>query len=244
MIMKDELEERLQREVEHGATAVAITQAEFGWDSPAGKIRRKRRGDFLVHGLTKNMRALEIGAGTGLQTLPIIDAVGHVDAIDISPELLEVAKRKAPGANYFVMDAHVPDFPPGTFDAILGVSILHHLDWELALQNYLPLLKPGGVVRFSEPNLLNPQIFLQKNIPFIKRMAGDSPDEYAFTRGHITRLLKKLGYTRITVRPFEFLHPATPASLLPTVMAIESVVAKTPLNAIAGSLLIEAYKPL
>lgn len=241
--MKEGLAERLQREVEHGASRVAVTQAEFGWDSPAGKIRKKRRGDFLTKGLSKDARVLEVGAGTGLQTKALVEAVGQVEGIDISPELIEVAKQRAPGATYHVMDAHAPAFAEASFDAIVGVSILHHLDWELALKKYLSLLKPGGAIRFSEPNLLNPQIFLQKNIPFLKRLAGDSPDEYAFTRRHIFRLLKKLGYAGVAVTPFEFLHPATPQSLIPIVLAVESVVAKTPLNAIAGSLLIEARKP-
>ena len=80
------------------------------------------------------------------------------------------------------MDGHAPEFSAGTFDAILGVSILHHLNWHTALANCFQLLKPNGIIRFSEPNLLNPQTYLTKNIPLLKRLAGDSPDEYAFTR--------------------------------------------------------------
>jgi hypothetical protein len=123
------------------------------------------------------------------------------------------------------------------------VSILHHLDWGLALKNYLPLLKRGGIVRFSEPNLLNPQIYLQKNIPFIKRLAGDSPDEYAFTRWQIAKILKDAGYVDIHVEAYEFLHPGTPQWLIPYVVKLESFLARTPAREIGGSLLIEARKP-
>jgi ubiquinone/menaquinone biosynthesis C-methylase UbiE len=241
--MPAELTDRIRREVEHGAKDVALRQAEAGWDSPAGRIRRGRRASFLLNQLPRSARVLEIGAGTGLQTLSLLAAVDDVTAIDISSDLLEVARRRAPGANYCVMDAHAPEFAAGTFDAIVGVSILHHLTWDRALTSCFRLLRSGGIVRFSEPNLLNPQIYLQKNIPLLKRLAGDSPDEYAFTRWQIARSLRNIGFAGISVKAFEFLHPATPERFIPFVTRLEGWISKTVLNEIAGSLLIEAKKP-
>lgn len=242
VVMALTLEERLTREIEHGGTKTAVEQAEYGWDSPAGRLRRKRRIEFLVKNLPRSTKVLEVGAGTGLQTLDLLKYFDNIIGIDISPDLLAVAEKRAPGAQYIVMDAHAPQFPDGSFDAILGVSILHHLEWDRALKNYARLLTSGGILRFSEPNLLNPQIFLQKNIPFIKRLVGDSPDEYAFTKGQIERSLTAAGFSSLNVQPFEFLHPSTPESWIPAVCQVESWVSKTPLNHIAGSLLIEAKK--
>ena len=108
------------------------------------------------------------------------------------------------------MDAHALDVPDGSLDAVVGCSILHHLEWGRALKDYFRALKPGGAIRFSEPNLLNPQIFLQKTIPVLKRWAGDSPDEYAFSRFAIARVLHRVGFSRVNVMAFEFLHPAIP----------------------------------
>ena len=237
------LEERLKRELEHGATRIAAEQPDFGWTGPTGSIRRERRIAFLTKGLPRNAHVLEVGSGTGLQTMALLEKLDDLTSIDVSPDLLERAKARAPGAKYLVMDAHKPEFPPETFDAIVGVSILHHLDWSLALKNYLPLLKPGGVVRFSEPNLMNPQIWLQKNIPYIKRKSGDSPDEYAFTRFHIAKVLKDAGFVDINVIPYEFLHPRTPEKWIPFVKKLEAFASATPLlKEIGGSLLIEARK--
>jgi SAM-dependent methyltransferase len=84
---------------------------------------------------------LEIGAGTGMHTLGLVVAIDDVTAIDISPDLLKVAKRRAPRAKYRLMDGHAPEFSPGTFDAVLGVSILHHLNWDIAVANYFRLLR-------------------------------------------------------------------------------------------------------
>ena len=236
-------EERLNNEIAHGKTATAIDQAEMGWISPAGSIRRQRRSQFLSHGLPRTTRVLEVGAGTGLQTLDLCAAFDHIEAIDISPELLAVASQRAPRANYNVMDAHCPTFKECSFDMIAGVSILHHLDWDVSLNNYFRLLKPGGIVRFSEPNLFNPLVFLIKNCAPVKRWAGDSPDETAFTKWRITRSLKNAGYTNTNVRPFEFLHCSTPEVLIPLTLICEKLISGTPLNEFGASLLIEAQKP-
>ena len=39
--------------------------------------------------------------------------------------------------------------------------------------------------------MLNPQIAIQKNIPWVKRKLGDSPDETAFFRWPLRRLLEE-----------------------------------------------------
>ena len=59
---------------------------------------------------------------------------------------------------------------------------------EEALRDIYRVLKPGGTIYFTEPNMLNPQIAMQKNIPWIKRKLGDSPDETAFFRWPLRRL--------------------------------------------------------
>jgi ubiquinone/menaquinone biosynthesis C-methylase UbiE len=77
------------------------------------------------------------------------------------------------------------------FDYILGSSVLHHLDIEKAISEIYRVLKDGGIIAFTEPNMMNPQIALQKNIPYLKRKLGDSPDETVFFRWKISKLLKK-----------------------------------------------------
>ena len=74
-------------------------------------------------------------------------------------------------------------------------------------------------------------------------IAGDSPDEYAFTAWQIRRSLRDIGFDAIAVRAFEFLHPGTPARLISFVVKLEDWASRTALNEIGGSLLIEAVKP-
>lgn len=92
--MQPEPTERIQRELRHGATDVAVRQAEHVWASAAGKIRRSRRGEFLVRGLPRTARILKFSAGTGLHTIALLDAFDDVVAIVISP-VTNLAKCRA-----------------------------------------------------------------------------------------------------------------------------------------------------
>ncbi|MBL7545203.1 MAG: methyltransferase domain-containing protein [Bdellovibrionaceae bacterium] len=215
------------------------------WESAAGKIRKRRRVEFLLDfpNCNESMSVLEIGAGSGIFTSELTKYFKNLTAIDLSQELLDLAKVKYLNVNFRTMDAHQLAFPDNSFDAVLGVSILHHLDWDMALQSIFEKLKPGGWIRFSEPNLMNPQIFLQKNIPWLKKMAGDSPDEYAFTSSQIIRSLTTVGFSNISAQPFEFLHPSTPPSWVPFVQRLEDFFSMAPTKIFGGSLLISARKP-
>jgi SAM-dependent methyltransferase len=238
------LEERLERERRHGLEILRTQESNWGWNTPAGKIRWQRRLDYLASALDeKDGNVLEIGAGTGTFTVGLASVYRHLTAIDISPDLLKVAAQKAPRVTFQCADAHELSFPDSTFDAVVGCSVLHHLDWGRALKSFFRVLRPGGIVRFSEPNLLNPQIFLQKTLPALKRALGDSPDEYAFTGGRIRRDLVGAGFSSISVRPYEFLHPSTPVAMIDMVQKLEALLDRMPLRHFGGSLLIEARRP-
>lgn len=108
----------------------------------------------------------------------------------------------------------------------------------------LRVLRPGGRMVFAEPNMMNPQIFVQKSVRIIKRWLGDTPHETAFVRWSIARRLRRAGYTRVNVFPFDFLHPLTPRPLIEGVSRVGAWFERIPiLREIAGSCLIVAEKP-
>jgi ubiquinone/menaquinone biosynthesis C-methylase UbiE len=241
-------DQRLRNEIEHGKYLIEHGAGEtWNWESPAGKLRWKRRVEMLKGKLEPGSAVLELGCGTGYFTRELVDSGAEIKAIDISPELLEEARKEitAPNVEFRVDNAYQMSFPGASFDHVIGSSVLHHLDIRKALSEMYRVLKPGGWIAFTEPNMMNPQIALQKNIPAIKRRMGDSPDETAFFKGQMKRLLRSAGFTGIRVVPFDFLHPAVPPRLIPAISGIGSAVEKIPLlRGIAGSLYITASKPL
>jgi len=241
-----EKDKRLVREIEHGKYLISSGAGEvWNWESPAGKLRWQRRVKMLSSVLHENDNVLELGCGTGYFTRELAKLKVHVTAIDISPELIEEAKSeiKSEKVSFEVQNAYEMTYGLNLFDAVIGSSVLHHLEIEKAVTEIYRVLKPGGMIAFTEPNMLNPQIALQKNIPWLKRKLGDSPDETAFFSWKIKKMLNDAGFSQVQVMPFDFLHPAIPRQLINPVIAISKIAEKTPLlKAIAGSLFIQAVK--
>jgi len=189
------------------------------------------------------MRALEIGCGTGLFTSKFAATGASITAVDLSSELIERAREGAPPNVTFLHKDFEDCDVDGPFDAVIGSSILHHLDMTRALPKILALLAPGGTMCFAEPNMLNPQIALQKNIPWIKRRMGDSPDETAFFRWRMASHLRSVGFASVEVVPFDWLHPLVPSWLMGSVRRVGRVIESTPvLREFAGSLYIRATR--
>lgn len=237
---------RILNEIEHGKFIAQDNESYWGWSSDAGKKRFERRCNLFIDFIgNDNSKILEIGCGTGTFTQHITKTKNNFTCIDISQELLDIASNKINHDNvtFLLENAYNTKFQDNSFDFIVGSSVLHHLELDKALQEFYRILKPGGKIFFTEPNMLNPQIMLQKNIPLLKKMAGDSPDETAFIRFLLTKKLNKNNFKNITTIPFDFLHPAIPSNAISLVSKIQSIAEKTPLvKEIAGSLIISAQK--
>ncbi|MCB9767187.1 MAG: methyltransferase domain-containing protein [Candidatus Omnitrophica bacterium] len=236
---------RISHEIEHGKKIVDDAEFYWGWGTPAGKERLRRRAEMLTEygELGPGKRVLELGCGKGLYTKELVKSAATIAAIDISWDLLKAAEKISEKPGYLVGDGHGLPFADNTFDSVVGVSVLHHLEVEEVIVESTRVLKPGGRFVFSEPNMLNPQIAVQKNIPWIKRMLGDSPDETAFRKGPLKSLLEQVGLEVIEITPFDFLHPWVPKPLIGLVDKTGRLIEKIPaLREIAGSLIIVARK--
>jgi SAM-dependent methyltransferase len=237
---------RIAKEVQHGRFLADHGAGEiWNWDSPAGRLRLARRVKMLSSHLKPGMTVLELGCGAGYLTQELARSGADIVAIDVSPELLEIARTtcSSPNVQYQIQNAHALSHSEAVFDSVVGSSVLHHLEIEEALRDIYRVLKPMGTIYFTEPNMLNPQIAIQKNVPWIKRKLGDSPDETAFFRWPLRRLLEETGYRDVQIDPFDFLHPKTPVALIDRVNAFGRFLENVPvLLEFAGSLYIRAIK--
>jgi SAM-dependent methyltransferase len=209
-------------------------------------MRARRRAELIARaaGLTHNARVLEVGCGTGVFTEYFTASGAQLIAIDISAELLEKArKRNLPVEQVLFKESRFEDCDiDGPFDAVIGSSVLHHLDIEAALAKMLNLLKPGGFLCFAEPNAINPQVFLM--FRFRSYFPEVSPDENPFLRWQLKDKLIRAGFDIPKIIPFDWLHPAIPPPFISVVDKMGRVMEKIPfLREFAGSLLISARRP-
>lgn len=238
---------RLKNEIEHGQYLKEKGAGDiWGWETVAGKKRWARRVDMLTSHIESTTRVLELGCGSGYFTKELVKTDANITAIDISQDLLDMAitKVQSKNVNFMIGNAYEMDFEDCSFDTVVGSSVLHHLEIDLALKEICRVLKPTGSALFTEPNMLNPQIALQKNVPYIKKKLGDSPDETAFFIWDIKRRFIRAGFNQdLIVFPFDFLHPNIPKSLVALIEPVCSFLEKIPIiKQISGSLFIKAIK--
>jgi 2-polyprenyl-3-methyl-5-hydroxy-6-metoxy-1,4-benzoquinol methylase len=108
----------------------------------------------LIERLRPGARVLDVGCGTGLPTTRrLADAGLSVTGVDISPVMLDIARRNVPEASFAHVD--MVDLDPellGTYDAVVAYFALLHLPRARvprALSALRGMLVPGGWLTLS-----------------------------------------------------------------------------------------------
>ncbi|MDJ0343122.1 class I SAM-dependent methyltransferase [Streptomyces sp. H10-C2] len=129
----DAAAERFDDEPDHGLRNPGIRAA---WD--------ERLRSWLPGGASD---VLDLGCGTGSLTLLAARQGHRVTAVDLSPRMVEQARRKLDGTGARVLegDAAEPPVEAGQFDVVL----VRHVLWTLrdpaeVLRHWARLLRPGG----------------------------------------------------------------------------------------------------
>jgi SAM-dependent methyltransferase len=219
----------------------------WGWSGAAGKIRAERRAAFLAAGaaLRRGTRCLELGAGTGEFTARLVESGCELVAVELSEATAARARARVDGrAEVVVGNVETGEgLERREFDAIVGVSVLHHVDLDLCLRNTFPHLVRGGRFAFSEPNRANPQVWAERRFEVVRRARHTTEHETAFRVDELRRAFEGAGLVVDRCAPFDFLHPATPPRLIAPVRRLERVLERTPVRAIAGSIQVSGRKP-
>jgi SAM-dependent methyltransferase len=127
--------------------------------------------DYLDHetwlrpalGLLGELRGravLDYGCGHGMAAVVLARRGARVTAFDLSPGYLSEAAARARANGVYVdlacADGERLPFADGTFDAVWGNAVLHHLDLDRAGRELCRVLRPGGLAVFCEPWGENP----------------------------------------------------------------------------------------
>jgi len=99
----------------------------------------------------ENPNVLELGCGNGRDAQEIVKRTNEYYGIDISEELLKLAKEKVPGARFELGDIYDFDFPEG-IDIVFAFASLIHVtkeEFRTVLKKLYYTLNKGGVIRMS-----------------------------------------------------------------------------------------------
>src|SRR5262249_16435943 len=146
-------------------TRMAPDHAEF-WSNVAELYDRVV--DLQIGGYTRAMvrervareehlgRLVEFGCGTGFYTDVLAWSAASVGASDISPGMLEVAKRQVTAGNvtFQLEDCQHTSLPDGTFDATFISLVLHFTEPDQSAAEMRRILRPGGRLLVANINPL------------------------------------------------------------------------------------------
>jgi SAM-dependent methyltransferase len=122
------------------STTYGVTGPDFFW--PLG------RALVASAAIGAGERVLDVACGTGAVSSAAAEVGGSVTAIDVSPAMVETAKRN--GVDAHVMDAEQLRFPDGSFDHVLCAFAIFFLpDPSRAVREWRRVLRPGGRLALS-----------------------------------------------------------------------------------------------
>lgn len=180
-----------------------MKQTEKFWDRIAHRYAKRPIADEAAYQkklevtqgyLQPDMQALEFGCGTGKTAIIHAPHVKHILAIDISSKMLSIAKdhaaaEKVENVTFEQNTIENIELQDESFDAVLGLSILHLLDdQEAMIAKIHRILKPGGIFVSSTACIGDMNPIIRAILP-LGRLVGLIPFVHVFTTDDLRRRL-------------------------------------------------------
>lgn len=160
-------------------------------------------------------RFLDAGCGTGDFVPDLLARGDEVCAVDFAEEMVEQAERRI-GANghqgrvrFSVGDVCNLAFPADHFDGIIGVGLIEYItDYSAAFREMFRVLKPGGILVVTVPNIVSPFMAYETLVPKCKGVVksalaglGLREPERAYYQRHfvpwaLDRELRRIGFRK------------------------------------------------
>lgn len=157
-------------------------------------IIRKREMEIILDVIMsiKPRTILDLGCGGGWLS-KILSAKGSpIIGIDISASLIKNATKMAPkSVDFLTGDCMNLPFNNNTFDLIIGIGVLHHLDLDKTLAECHRVLSKNGSMLIMEPNALNPLMAIGRR--FVQ-MDVCTEGEKPFVQGKLKNGVVKNGF--------------------------------------------------
>jgi ubiquinone/menaquinone biosynthesis C-methylase UbiE len=166
--------------------------------------------------LSSRERVLDIGCGNG-RFFELCKGKVSYFGIDSSEELIKVAKKRYPEANFQVADALNIPFPAHYFDKVYSIAVLQHIPGQEFREQFLKeakrVLRPGGFLLLTVWNLWrwnNIKLLIKNTIlklfgvskldfkdfflPATRQSLFKNFYYHAFTKRELEGLVRKIGF--------------------------------------------------
>ncbi|MCH8140180.1 MAG: class I SAM-dependent methyltransferase [Proteobacteria bacterium] len=186
-----------------------MAESDKFWDKTAERYAKSPVSDEATYQkklaetqsfFTPNMRILEFGCGTGTTAVQHAPHVQHIDAIDISENMLEIGRGKAREAgveNITFTRGTLTEFnaDTATLDAVLGLNVIHLLpDRQAVIAEVVRILKPGGIFVSSTVCLGHSYLrFIKLAVP-LGKLLGLMPDVFVLTEAELASEVTNAGF--------------------------------------------------
>lgn len=165
---------------------------------------------------------VEIGCGAGRITQGLAATFDHVVALDVSPDMLALARNQVPEAEFVLVDSTTIPLAEESVDAVFSCHVLQHLETAADVGAYLGdahrVLRAGGTAMVHLLLAVEPKPFLRalssearlrltralsRNRGAYSRVRRYRPDE-------VRALLERVGFVDVELREFRLRGSSTP----------------------------------
>lgn len=179
---------------------------------PSGSpyVLRQLERTIQTAGLSAERPLLEVGAGLGRYTLPLLERGFSVTALDLSPVMLETLDRTAGNRRLTTVACDLAEAGQRLhepFSQAVGFFTLHHMhDLDSIFRGLSEVLTPGATVAFCEPNAFNPLFYVQILITPGMTWRGDGGIVH-MKRKEVLGAMRRAGFTDLALDRFGFFPP-------------------------------------
>jgi ubiquinone/menaquinone biosynthesis C-methylase UbiE len=102
---------------------------------------------FNLAPLNAGMKVLDVGCGTGIYTARLVQKGCDVIGIDISEDMLSIARSKLPEVCFVQSSVYGLPFPENKFDFVFSMATFEFIEeFEAAYFEMKRIVKPGGYI--------------------------------------------------------------------------------------------------
>ena len=167
------------------------------WDLDPKKVERARVVAEVIRNtvpLSRAMKALEYGCGTGLLSLALQPNLGEITLADTSQGMLDVlrekiASRGAINMHPMRLDLLSDPLPAERYDLTYSLLVLHHIDdVKTVLSRFHDLLVPGGTLLVADLDKEDGSFHTD----------GSTDVHLGFDHGELQKMVEEAGFGNIS----------------------------------------------